>query len=203
MAWWVWVLIGLGVVVLFFVAAASFGSGRNIVRFGLATARRNDRLEVGTTARIEGTIVAADEVLQGPATGRDVVAYRVTCRLGDVGDRGSEVVTVDERAVDFALDDGHGRVLVRATDPTLLLEPEDEMRFPTDDAPDWVVELAARAGVDRSWGGTYCVRELALEPGERAGAMGMVAAGPVSWPFELVGTDDQELFITDQPSMLK
>jgi hypothetical protein len=148
---------------------------------GPSTRRAFRKLPITTLAeaptagpyRFSGTVIAIGEPPVSEASGRPYVARDLRIVAGDEPG-GNRLV---RQAVDFLLDDGTGRALVRAQDSAFALKRDfDAPRTMLDQVP-WVDALLRAANYYNGSPARCPIRlyEGVLAPGARAGVVGHVA----------------------------
>lgn len=122
--------------------------------------------------RLSGRAIAIGEPPHSEASGRPYVARDLRIRETGTGDSGS--IRPAKQAVDFLLDDGTGKVLVRPADAAIAIPRDFAAPETTLDQVPWVDALL-RAGGYYNGSPTTCkieVYEGVLEPGAPAGVVG-------------------------------
>lgn len=121
--------------------------------------------------RFSGTVVAIGEPPTSEASGRRYVArdLRIVASAGDSGS-----TRPARQAVDFLLDDGSGRVLVRGRDAVVAIDRDFTAPRTTLDQVPWVDRLLRAGGYHNGSPATCTIRlyEGVLAPGARAGVLG-------------------------------
>ncbi len=212
MPWYVWVLIGVAVVIGLLVLNVSVGSGRRMFKFLMADVQPIDQVQLGEIVRIRGEAVPIDgATLTAPVTQRPMVAYRLMCKYVR-GDSGSEWRTARTEIVDFAIDDGSGLAQIVGAGADFhiegeleLFEHEYEWKFEgRSEMPDWVMEVAREVDLETANdAGAWRIREVGIEPGETVSAFGEASLGSLPHLIELRSTADHQLMITDRPDLVK
>jgi hypothetical protein len=153
----------------------------------------------GEVAKVVGVSRPHDGfTLRSPASGSEVLCYEVHLRWQS-GSRMRRVHPTSA-AIDFEVADGTGVAHVRAADGVrLVLDPDDEVEIRVDQAPDHILELARRMGLQYDEHGFFFLGERLLEPGEAAAVLGRAASGRTGGvTFELIGDEEVELVVSDE-----
>lgn len=165
----------VGVVALCLVGRSlSGGSAKRL--FGSTPLETVDRATAGGVHRLAGVARPIGEPPVSEASGRPYVARDLRLRPHDGS--GSSTMRAASQAVEFLLDDGTGRALVRATGAAVMLDRDHEAPRTTLDRVPWADALLRAAGYHNGSPSTCTVRiyEGVLQPGERAGVVGYVEA---------------------------
>jgi hypothetical protein len=133
----------------------------------------------GETVKVQGEVVADEELLTAPISGRPCVAWQVLVRCRDEGDsvKWAEVMN-EEESVPFLLRDRTGQVLIQDPCPNLALDFDEKgsTGLLGELTPE-VIALLARQGLAHTDGLGFhratSWREGIIEPGERIAAMGL------------------------------
>jgi hypothetical protein len=124
--------------------------------------------------RLSGVAVAIDDPPVSEASGRPFVARDMRIHEHGTGDSGS--LRPARQVIDFILNDGTGRALVRGADATVAIDRNFEMPQTTLDQVPWADELLRAGGYYNGSPSTCKIRvyEGVLQPGATAGVVGYV-----------------------------
>lgn len=165
-------------------------------------------VRAGQLVRVRGKLVALDELLVAPLSQRQCAYYLATAderRSGGSSSTWREVAR-EEHYVDFAVDDGTGRVRVRMAIPRVAVVRDLNTRSGTfDDANAAEDGFLKRHGLKsvNAFGLNIALRyrEGALEPGEQVTVLGMARHADIDGERVLVidAPDDGPLLVSDDP----
>lgn len=160
------------------------------------------RLRPGERARVRGRVVAPAEALRAPLSDRPCVYY-VAIVVQESANNNWRELAKEERAVDFELDDGTGRLRVRMARTQALVVRDHRPRSGPGDDPD----PAERAFLDRHKLGSTNSRgkpaatryyEGVLEPDEPITALGIVRREEHDGALVLEAPADGPLYVSDE-----
>lgn len=165
-------------------------------------------VRAGQLVRVRGRLVALDELLQAPLSQRTCAYYVATAEERRSAGSSStwREVAREERYVDFAVDDGTGRVRVRMSVPRVAVVRDLHTRSGTfDDANAAEDGFLRRHGLRsvNAFGLNIALRynEGALEPGEEVTVLGQARHEDIDGERVLVidAPDDGPLLLSDDP----
>ncbi|WAS92109.1 GIDE domain-containing protein [Nannocystis punicea] len=162
-------------------------------------------LREGEVARVRGRVVAGERVLGAPLSNRASVYYVATVDQ-ETGRNHWREVAREERYVEFAIDDGTGRVQVVMSVPRVAVVRDHHTRSGTfDDASEVEEAFLRRHGLKSTnlIGLNMGIRydEGTIEPGEEVTVLGLVRAEIRDGKRVLVldAPDDGPLLLSDDP----
>jgi hypothetical protein len=165
-------------------------------------------VRAGQIVRVRGRLVALDELLQAPLSQRKCAYYLATAEERRSSGTTSvwREVAREEHYVDFAVDDGSGRVRIRMSVPRVAVVRDLNTRSGTfDDANAAEDGFVRRHGLKsvNAFGLNIALRycEGALEPGEQVTVLGMARHVDIDGERVLVidAPDDGPLLLSDDP----
>lgn len=165
-------------------------------------------VRAGQLVRVRGRLVALDELLLAPLSQRRCAYYLATAdeRRSSGSTATWREVAREEHYVDFALDDGTGRVRIRMSVPRVAVVRDLNTRSGTFDDANAVEDgFLRRHGLKsvNAFGLNISLRyrEGALEPGEQVTVLGLARHADIDGERVLVldTPDDGPLLVSDDP----
>lgn len=165
-------------------------------------------LRVGYVARVRGRVVASDDTLEAPLSGRVCVYYLATAdqRTSTSSGSGWREVVHEERYVDFVVDDGTGVLHVSMSVPRVAVVRDVHTCSGTfDDANGREEAFLARHGLKSTnllgLNTDLRYREGVIEAGEEVTALGLVREEVRAGRRVLVldTLEDGPLYLSDDP----
>ncbi|MCY0993774.1 GIDE domain-containing protein [Nannocystis sp. ILAH1] len=162
-------------------------------------------LREGELVRVRGRVLAGERVLEAPLSHRPSVYYLATVDQ-ETGRNHWREVAREERFVEFAIDDGTGRIQVIMSVPRVAVVSDHHTRSGSfDDASEVEEAFLRRHGLKSTnlIGLNIAIRydEGTIEPGEEVTAFGLVRAEIRDGQRVLVldAPDDGPLLLSDDP----
>lgn len=162
-------------------------------------------LREGEVVRVRGRVLAGDRVLEAPLSRRASVYYLATVDQ-ETGRNHWREVAREERYVEFAIDDGTGRIPVIMSVPRVAVIRDHHTRSGSfDDASEVEEAFLHRHGLKSTnlIGLNIAIRydEGTIEPGEEVTALGLVRSEVRDGQRVLVldAPDDGPLLLSDDP----
>jgi len=156
----------------------------------------------GARVKVIGKVTAPGADLStSPASGREALCYEVAFRfLSGQTIRGPVRLA---HSASFNVDDGTGSVHVQAGTARLLLDVDHKSEIPEEGAPEWLFKALRSSGYQndpRNPVGRFELEEGIIEVGETVAVVGTVERD-ASGGRRLVGTEDAELIVSDDPNL--